>query len=172
MSWTRASRTALAVCVLLPLGAACGAGEEHGRVTALSPSPVGKVLDDTDGTGRHLREVGARQAPAAGIEVTPDADGGWDVLLTLRHFRFSVPGTRPEPAAGRGVVHLFVDGRPVTVLHARAYHLAARLVPHGTHHITARLYADDGTVWAVHGKPVQSTADVTASGAEAEPAGS
>ncbi|MEU9991271.1 hypothetical protein AB0E10_31600 [Streptomyces sp. NPDC048045] len=167
MSWTRRTLTALAVCVLLPLGAAgCGTGGAHGNGTSVSPSPVGKVLDDTDDTGRHLREVGKKNAPDVGVEVTPDPAGGWDVLLTLHHFRLSPAGGKPRALPARGLVCLLVDGRPVTRLRARGYHLADRLVPHGTHHVTARLYADDGTVWAVHGKAVESTADVTASGAD------
>ena len=171
MSWTRRTLTALAVCVLLPLGAAgCGAGEAHGHGGAVSPSPVGKVLDDTDDTGRHLREVGKKHAPDVAIEVTPDPTGGWDVRLTLRHFRLSPAGAQPKALPARGLVHLLVDGRLVSRLRTHAYHLADRLVPHGTHHVTARLYADDGTVWAVHGRPVESTADITASGAETDPA--
>ncbi|MFJ3643184.1 hypothetical protein ACIPRD_25980 [Streptomyces sp. NPDC090108] len=163
----RGGRAVLALCFLLPLGAACGEVGERARGTG--SSPAGRVLEGTDGTGRHLRETGAGQAPGAGIEVTPGATGGWDVVLTLRRFRFSAPGTRPEPAVGRGVARLFVDGRQVSLLRTRACHLAARLVPQGTHHLTVRLYADDGTAWAVHGKPVQSTADVTASAAETAP---
>ncbi|MGW2744413.1 hypothetical protein [Streptomyces sp. NPDC001450] len=166
-SWRRRTLAALAVCALLLLGAqGCGTGEAHGGAGAVSPSPVGKVLDDTDGTGRHLREVDKKGAPEVGVEVTPDAAGGWDVRLRLRHFRFSPAGTRSKAVPGRGLASLFVDGRPVTRLRTAGYHLAPRLVPHGTHHVTARLYADDGTVWAVRGKPVQSTADITASGAE------
>ncbi|MEU6668910.1 hypothetical protein [Streptomyces sp. NPDC046727] len=168
MSWTKWKRgrlAALAVCVLLPLGAAaCTSGEAHGDT--VSPSPVGKVLDGTDETGRNLREVPERNAPEVAVEVTPDSAGGWDVRLTFRHFRCSAPGTRPAAAIGRGFAHLFVDGHRVARLRTPAYHLSARLVPHGTHQITARLYADDGTVWAVRGKPVESTADITVSGAE------
>ncbi|MET8564990.1 hypothetical protein ABZV75_32115 [Streptomyces flaveolus] len=164
--WTRGPLAALAVCVLLPLGAAaCTSGEAHGGTT-VSPSPVGKVLDGTDETGRNLREVPQRNAPEVAVEVTPDSAGGWDVRLTLRHFRLSAPGTRPAAAIGRGLAHLFVDGHRVARLRTPAYHLAAGLVPHGTHQVTARLYADDGTVWAVRGKPVQSTADITVSDAE------
>ncbi|AOR35228.1 hypothetical protein BFF78_32890 [Streptomyces fodineus] len=167
-SWTRRTLAALAACVLLPLGAAgCAAAHAHG---AVSPSPVGKVLDDTDETGRHLREVGKNNAPDVGVEVTPDSGGGWDVRLTFHHFRCSVPGARPAAVGGRGLVYLFVDGRQVTRLRAHGYHLPDSLVPRGTHHVTARLYADDGTVWAVHGKPVQNTADITVSGLETGPA--
>lgn len=162
----------LAVCVLLPFGVqGCGTGEAHGQGDTVSPSPVGKVLDNTDETGRHLREVATKSAPEVGVEVAPDAAGGWDVLLRPRHFRFSPAGTKPKAVPGRGLAYLFVDGRLVTRLRKPAHHLAGRLVPHGTHHVTARLYADDGTVWAVHGKPVESTADITASGAETGTAG-
>ncbi|MEU1463296.1 hypothetical protein ABZ467_21890 [Streptomyces sp. NPDC005727] len=169
-TWTGRALTALAVSVLLPLGAGgCGTGEAHDRTGAVAPSPVGEVLDGTDETGRHLREAGGRGAPEVAVEVAPDTAGGWDVRLTLRHFRFSAPDARPRAVPGRGLVRLFVDGHRVARLRAREYHLAGRLVPHGTHHVTARLYADDGTVWAVRGEPVQGTADITASGAEARP---
>jgi hypothetical protein len=168
-SWTRRTLAALAACVLLPFGAAaCAAGHAHG---AVSPSPIGKVLDDTDETGRHLREVAKQDAPAVGVEVTPDSGGGWDVRLTFHHFRCTGPGARPAAVGGRGLVYLFVDGRQITRLRAPGYHLQGGLVPHGTHHVTARLYADDGTAWAVHGKPVQNTADITVSGLEAGAAG-
>jgi hypothetical protein len=85
------------------------------------------------------------------------------VRLTVRRFRFSPAGTAAHATAGRGVAHVLVDGRLVGRLRAPEFRLSARLVPRGTHHVTARLYADDGTVWAVAGKPVQSTADITAS---------
>ncbi|WOX08580.1 hypothetical protein [Streptomyces sp. N50] len=175
MSWSRAVLTALAVCALLLAGSAgCGSGDAHaGKGDRVSPSPVGKVLDDTDEQGRHYREVGKKGAPEVGVEVEPDAaDDSWDVTLTVHDFRFSPAGVKPQAVAGRGTVHLLVDGRTVARLRIPEYHLAADLVPHGTHHVTARLYADDGTVWAVHGKPVESTADITASAAQATPDGS
>ncbi|RPE45107.1 hypothetical protein EDD90_8368 [Streptomyces sp. Ag109_O5-1] len=167
MSWTRGLPSALAACVLLLVAAAgCGTGETHGKRGTGVPSPVGKILDGTDEGGRHYRELDKKQAPEVGTEVTPDAAGGWDVRLEVHRFRFSPAGTAAQAVAGRGLAYLFVDGRLVTRLRTSAYHLPTELVPQGTHHITARLYADDGTVWAVHGKPVESTADVTASGAE------
>ncbi|MER6733411.1 hypothetical protein [Streptomyces puniciscabiei] len=167
--WTRRTLAALAAGVLLPLGAvACSTGHAQGGTVA--SSPVGKVLDDTDGTGRHLREVGKKDAPQVAVEVTPGSGGGWDVRLTFHRFRCSAPGAGPTAVGGRGLVYLFVDGRRITPLRSREYHLPDGLVPHGTHHVTARLYADDGTVWAVHGKPVQSTADITVSGVDTAPA--
>ena len=173
MSWTRGLLAVLAVCVLLLAGSAgCGTSGTHkqtGGSNGPSTSPVGKLLDDTDKQGRHLRQVNKKGAPEIGIEVQPDTQDTWDVRLTVRHFRFSPGGTKPKPAAGRGFVALFVDDRLVARLRGTAYRLPARLVPRGTHHVTARLYADDGTVWAVRGEPVQSTADITSSAPGATP---
>ncbi|WP_406167034.1 hypothetical protein [Streptomyces sp. NBC_00996] len=163
MSWTRGLLAALAVCALLVGSAGCATGDAHERKDGMSASPVGKLLDGSDEEGRLYREVDKKGAPEVEIEVQPDSDDSWDVTLTVHRFRFSPKGTRPVPVAGRGIAHLYVDGRTIARLRTAEYHLARDLVPRGTHHVTARLYADDGTVWAVHGKPVESTADITAS---------
>lgn len=171
MSWTRTPLAALAVCVLLVAGTAgCGSGAARGQgENGVSASPVGKVLDDTDDDGRHLREVDEDDAPEVGIEVQPDpvGDGGWDVRLSLRDFRLSPAGAQTRAVAGRGLAYLFVDGRLVSRLRTPEYRLASGLVPRGTHQVTVRLYADDGTAWAVDGDPVERTADLTASETEA-----
>ena len=154
----------LAVCVLLLAGSAgCGTSSAHGGRNGRSASPVGKVLEGTDKEGSHLRQVDKKHAPEVGIEVQPDTGDSWDVRLTLHHFRFSAAGSRARPVAGHGYARLYVDGRLVSPLRTTGYRLPARLVPRGTHHVTARLYADDGTVWAVKGEPVESTADITSS---------
>ncbi|WP_343243838.1 hypothetical protein [Streptomyces sp. SID13726] len=164
MSWTRGLLAALAVCVVLVTGSAgCGTSGAQEHKEGQSVSPVGKVLDDTDHEGRHYREVDKKNAPEVGIEVQPDTDEGWSVRLTVENFAFSPAGAKAKAVSGRGVAVVFVDDSPVTTLRAPAYRLASGYVPQGTHKVTARLYADDGTVWAVDGDPVESTADVTAS---------
>ncbi|WP_232839263.1 nuclear transport factor 2 family protein [Streptomyces triticisoli] len=167
MSWTRGPLAVLAVCAVLSAGpAGCGPEGGHGGAAREPAESVGRLLDRTDEEGRRYREVDERSAPGVGVEVRPEAGGNWDVRLTVHRFRFSPPGTEPRAAPGRGVAHLLVDGRPVTRLRTPAYRLSADLVPHGTHHVTARLHADDDTVWATAGEPVQSTADITASPSE------
>ncbi|MFD2685924.1 nuclear transport factor 2 family protein [Streptomyces phyllanthi] len=172
MSWTRGCLAALAVCALLGSVAGCGDGEAQERGTGVSASPVGNLLDATDERGRHYREIDETGAPEIGIEVQPDADGGWDIRLTVRGFRFSPAGVKPVAVAGRGTAVLSLDGRVLTRLRTTEYHLPGRLVPRGTHRLTARLYADDHTVWAVDGEPVESTADITESEPEPTPAAS
>ncbi|MFJ4938265.1 hypothetical protein ACIP8U_30980 [Streptomyces pseudovenezuelae] len=164
MSWTRGLLALLAVCVLLVTGSvSCGADEARKNKDGQSVSPVGKVLDDTDHEGRHYREVDKDNAPDVGIVVQPDTDDSWSVRLTVENFTFSPTRTREKAVSGRGVAVLFVDDRPVTTLRTPSYRLSAAYVSQGTHKVTVRLYADDGTVWAVDGAPVESTADVTAS---------
>ncbi|MEV7732808.1 hypothetical protein AB0O75_12015 [Streptomyces sp. NPDC088921] len=171
MSWMRGFIALLAVCVVLVTGSvSCGATGAREHKDGQSVSPVGKVLDDTDEEGRHYREVDKDNAPDVGIEVQPNSDDSWSVRLTVAHFTFSPAGTRTKAVSGRGVAVVFVDDRPVTTLRAPSCRLAAAYVPQGTHKVTARLYADDGTVWAVDGDPVESTADVTAS--KPQPTGS
>ncbi|MCX4861571.1 hypothetical protein OG426_12825 [Streptomyces canus] len=171
MSWTRGLIALLAVCVVLMTGSvSCGAGGAQEGKDGQSVSPVGKVLDDTDEEGRHYREVDKDIAPDVGIEVQPTTDDSWSVRLTVENFTFSPTGTKAKAVSGRGVAVVFVDDRPVTTLRTPSCRLAAAYVPQGTHKVTARLYADDGTVWAVDGDPVESTADVTAS--KTQPTGS
>ncbi|MFG2727900.1 hypothetical protein [Streptomyces canus] len=171
MSWTRGLIALLAVCVVLMTGSvSCGASGAQERKDGHSVSPVGKVLDDTDEEGRHYREVDKDNAPDVGIEVQPNTDDSWSVRLTVENFTFSPAGTKAKAVSGRGIAVVFVDDRPVTALRAPSCRLAAAYVPQGTHKVTARLYADDGTVWAVDGDPVESTADVTAS--KPQPTGS
>ncbi|MCZ9352472.1 hypothetical protein NGM36_22295 [Streptomyces mutabilis] len=167
MSWTRGVLAVLAVCVLLLTGSAgCGSSDTGEPEARDSVTPVGRLLDATDEEGRRYREVDAEQAPEVGIEVQPAGDDSWDVRLTVRDFRFSPAGTAAGAVAGRGLAHLFLDGDLITRLRGPYHRLDAALVPRGTHQLTVRLYADDGTVWAVDGKPVESTADITASDAE------
>lgn len=171
MSWMRGFIALLAVCVVLVTGSvSCGASGAREHKDGQSVSPVGKVLDDTDEEGRHYREVDKDNAPDVGIEVQPNSDDSWSVRLTVENFTFSPAGTKTKAVSGRGVAVVFVDDRPVTTLRAPSCRLAAAYVPQGTHKVTARLYADDGTVWAVDGDPVESTADVTAS--KPQPTGS
>ncbi|MFE9683384.1 nuclear transport factor 2 family protein [Streptomyces sp. NPDC006285] len=169
MSWTRVLLTAVAVCALLGallVGATgCGSGgareDEEGE--GVRPSPAGEVLKNTDEEGRHYREIGKRGAPGVEIEIQPDGDDGWDVRLTVHAFRFSPAGTAKKAEPGRGYALLRLDDRPLSVLRGPVHHLAGNVVPRGTHQVTVRLHADDDTVWAVDGEPVQSTADITVS---------
>ncbi|WP_420032824.1 hypothetical protein ACN2WE_08975 [Streptomyces sp. cg28] len=157
----RALAASLLACALVTGLAGCG--DDDG-----GPRQVGKVLDTTDDDGRHFRQVPGDDAPDVGLIVQPDPrpDGGWDIKVRVRNFRFSPKDAAARAVHGRGYARLYLDGTRLSVLRAVDYRLPGTRLSRGTHKVTARLYADDGTVWAVEGRPVEATADLTASGAE------
>ncbi len=158
----------LAVALALTAGlVGCASPDARGQDGA--PPAAGRLLDTRDPEGRPYREVDEELALRVGVEVTSDADGGWAVRLRVRGFRFSPHGATGRAVPGRGLAHLYVDDRLVARLRTPGHRLSPDSVPRGTHRVTARLYADDGSVWAVNGEPVESTADVTVSRPDAAP---
>ncbi|MEV7280279.1 hypothetical protein [Streptomyces sp. NPDC093111] len=169
----RAARTLLALAVGVTLLSGCGGrptthhkpGTTHQEATGGN----GTLLTAKDTTGHRLREVPAAGAPGVRVEIRPDSEGGWNVHLLVERFRFTPESTGGGALLGRGHARLLLDGRET----ARAYGPWAH-VPAGARTLTARLYADDHTAWAVAGRPVEATVrladtDGTASAATPTP---
>ncbi|MGW8362449.1 hypothetical protein ACWGK1_17975 [Streptomyces wedmorensis] len=123
-------------------------GTTHQEATGSS----GTLLPARDETGHRLRELPAADAPTVRAEARPDPEGGWNVHLAVERFRFTPESTGGAALPGRGHARLLVDGRET----ARMYGPWG-YVPPGAHTLTVRLHADDHTVWAVSGSPVQTT---------------
>ncbi|MFF9349760.1 hypothetical protein [Streptomyces sp. NPDC014734] len=158
---------ALITAAALVLGAsACGGratthhkpGTGHEQATG----DVGRLLDADDGTGHRLRQVDAEGAPGVTVAVRPDTEDGWNVHLAVRNFRFTPDSVGGAALPGRGHARLFLDGRPLARVYGSWYHLSDSLVraTGGGTGLTARLYADDHTAWAVGTAPVQATASL------------
>ncbi|MFI8827994.1 hypothetical protein [Streptomyces sp. NPDC053431] len=159
-----ARRAARAVTVLLALvlGAAAVAGcgglatthHKPGTGHQEATGDNGTLLAARDGAGHRLREVPAAGAPAVWIEARPDSEGGWNVHLLVERFRFTPESTGGAALLGRGHARLLVDGRETTRAYGPWVHVPAGV---GARTLTARLLADDHTVWAVAGRPVETT---------------
>ncbi|WP_326769977.1 hypothetical protein OG978_09365 [Streptomyces sp. NBC_01591] len=135
---------------------------------------VGRLLAADDGSGSRLRQVDAEGAPAVTVAVRPDSEDGWNVHLSVRNFRFTPDSVGGAALLGRGHARLFLDGHPLARVYGSWYHLPASLVrgAGGGTRLTARLYADDHTAWAVNSAPVQATTSLspaTPSGAATAP---
>ncbi|MFB9606064.1 hypothetical protein ACFFTQ_24140 [Streptomyces roseofulvus] len=152
--------TAAAVAAALLLAAGCGGrptthhkpGTGHEQATGT----VGTLLAARDESGHRLRELPAADAPAVRAEARPDTEGGWNVHLTVERFRFTPESTGGAALAGRGHARVLADGRETTRAYGPWFHL-----PPGARTLTVRLHADDHTVWAVSGRPVQATLSLT-----------
>ncbi|MFB7590585.1 hypothetical protein [Streptomyces sp. NPDC056169] len=112
----------------------------------------GTLLPARDESGHRLREVPAATAPTVRVEARPDTEGGWNVHLTVERFRFTPDSTGGAALLGRGHARLLADGKETARLYG-----AWGYVPPGVRTLTVRLHADDHTVWAVAGAPVQAT---------------
>ncbi|MGW6391978.1 hypothetical protein ACWFR1_16050 [Streptomyces sp. NPDC055103] len=134
-------------------------GTSHEEATGSS----GTLLPARDEAGHRLREVPAANAPTVRIETRPDTEGGWNVHLTVERFRFTPDSTGGAALPGRGHARLLADGKETARLYG-----AWGYVPPGVRTLTVRLHADDHTVWAVAGAPVQAT--VRLDGTPAAPA--
>lgn len=164
-------RTAL--CVLTAAALVLGAGACGGRATThhkpgtsheQATGSVGRLLSSGDGSGHRLRQVDAKGAPEVTVAVRPDSEDGWNVHLSVRNFRFTPDSVGGGALLGRGHARLFLDGHPLARVYGAWFHLPESLLRSagGGTELTARLYADDHTAWAVGSTPVQATAALTA----------
>ncbi|MFG2837375.1 hypothetical protein ACGFYE_20490 [Streptomyces zaomyceticus] len=137
-------------------------GTSHQEATGSS----GTLLAARDEGGRRLRELPTADAPTVRAEARPDSEGGWNVHLTVERFRFTPESTGGAALPGRGHARLLVDGRELTRLYGPWGY-----VPAGAHTLTVRLHADDHTVWAAAGAPVQTTVRLNGTPTGATPTG-
>ncbi|MFJ9077146.1 hypothetical protein ACIRO3_18190 [Streptomyces sp. NPDC102278] len=157
----------VALLLLLAGGTATGCGgrptthHKPGTTHEQASGDVGALLDTTDGAGHRLRQVPARGAPEVRLTTRPDSEDGWNLQLVVKNFRFTPDSAGGAALPGAGHAHLELDGRKLARVYGPWYHLPAAQVPQGTHTLTVRLYADDHTVWAVGGKAVEATAELT-----------
>lgn len=127
---------------------------------------TGTLLTAEDGAGHRLREVPAEGAPEVRLTARPDSEDGWNLQLAVTNFRFTPDSAGGAALPGAGHAHLELDGRKLARLYGPWFHLPAAQVPQGAHTLTVRLYADDHTAWAVAGKPVEGTLQLTAASAQ------
>ncbi|MFJ9433078.1 hypothetical protein ACIRQY_25955 [Streptomyces sp. NPDC101490] len=135
-------------------------GTSHQEATGSN----GTLLPARDEGGHRLRELPAADAPTVRAEAVPDSEGGWNVHLTVERFRFTPESTGGGALPGRGHARLLVDGRETGRLYGPWGY-----VPPGARTLTVRLHADDHTVWAVAGAPVQTTLPLGAAPAPSDP---
>ncbi|MEU5447008.1 MULTISPECIES: hypothetical protein [Streptomyces] len=169
-----------AVTVLTAAALVFGASACGGRATThhkpgtsheQADGDTGRLLTADDGSGNRLREVDAEGAPAVTVAVRRDSEDGWNVQLSVRKFRFTPDSVGGAALLGRGHARLFLDGRPLARVYGSWYHLPDSLVrgAGGGTGLTAGLYADDHTAWAVNGAPVRAGASLAASSAKPAP---
>ncbi|MEE4489819.1 hypothetical protein [Streptomyces sp. BE230] len=165
----------VAAALLLGTGACGGRATTHhkpGTSHEQATGNNGRLLTADDGSGHRLRQVDAKGAPEVALSVRPDSEDGWNVHLSVRNFRFTPDSVGGAALLGRGHARLFLDGHPLARVYGAWFHLPESLLRgagDGTR-LTARLYADDHTAWAVGSAPVQATATLGGATSPTRPA--
>lgn len=158
----RSAAVLLAAALLLGAGACGGRATTHhkpGTSHEQATGSNGRLLTADDGSGNRLRQVDAEGAPEVAVAVRPDSEDGWNVHLSVHNFRFTPDSVGGAALLGRGHARLFLDGHPLARVYGTWFHLPQSLLraAGGGTRLTARLYADDHTAWAVGSAPVQAT---------------
>lgn len=96
--------------------------------------------------------------PTLTIELTEDSESGWNVSLATTHFQFAPESAGGAYAAGRGHVHLYVDGEKVARVYGPAFHLP-ELDP-GAHDVRATLNTNGHRPFASGGQVIEAVAHV------------
>ena len=92
--------------------------------------------------------------PTISYTLTKDVIGGYDLHVVTTNFTFTPEALNTAPVADQGHVHLYIDGRLYLLL-APWYHIDS--IAPGTHSIIVSLNANDHSVFAEAGQPVEAT---------------
>ncbi|MHB8660544.1 MAG: hypothetical protein ACYC75_01195 [Minisyncoccota bacterium] len=92
--------------------------------------------------------------PTISYTISKDMIGGYDLHVTTTNYTFTPELVNEAPIPGQGHAHLYIDGQ-LTLLLAPWYHIP--LIAPGTHTITVSLNANDHSVVAENGKPIEAT---------------
>lgn len=88
--------------------------------------------------------------------------GGWNIHLLTQRFRFAPAHASDKARGGQGHAHLYIDGEKHTRLYGPWYYLPEDALAPGRHTLKVTLNANDHSIWAVDGEPVQATTRITA----------
>ena len=102
----------------------------------------------------------ANKGMSVRIQVTKDPMKGWNLQVRTRAFRWAPQRASSMHRSGEGHAHLYIDGVKITRLYGPWFYL--RDLAPGRHQIKVTLNGNDHGDYVRNGKPVASTAVVTA----------
>lgn len=94
-----------------------------------------------------------RPIPTLAIQISPDPVSGWNLSLTTTHYTFRPDLVNQPPVPNVGHAHIYVNGEKINRLYGNYYHLP-ELLP-GEYEVSVTLNANDHSVWALNGKPIE-----------------
>lgn len=91
-------------------------------------------------------------APTVDIDLVPDINAGYNLVLTTTNFEMTPEDLNGAPVAGTGHGHLFVNGENWGRIYADMLHLID--LPQGEVTLHVYLGGNDHKVWVANGQPL------------------
>lgn len=93
-------------------------GHDHGAHSH-APAP------ETGHEHTEFLDIPQTEAPLVALEVSADPDAGWNLHLTVEHFRFAPENVGMAHVAGEGHAHVYVNGEKVARLYGDWMHFSS-----------------------------------------------
>ena len=106
-----------------------------------------------------LLESQSATPPGVELEVIKDGSSGWNVEVKTQNFAFTPEDVNRDPIEGTGHGHIFVNGEKQARLYGPHFHLSD--LPAGRHVVTVTLNANSHDTWAVNGREVSASVEIT-----------
>jgi hypothetical protein len=136
---------------------------------APSPHSVDDHSHSTDDAMAHSHSmmqfaVDSENAPTIDFVVEEDTKSGWNITLTTTNFVFAPENVNEAPVVGEGHAHLYVDDVKIARLYGPYFHYDKNF--DGSKVFRVELNANDHSVYAVDGEPIDKEVTVTHSHSE------
>ena len=112
------------------------------------------------GHGEH--EMGiewAGDAPQLNLEVTPDALGGYNAVVTVDGMTLSRENANGDHVDGEGHLHLYVDGQRIARLYGTAAHIP--VLPDGDAVVSVSANTNNHMPYMIDGSPIEAAVTIT-----------
>lgn len=96
--------------------------------------------------------------PAVKIELSEDANSGWNMHLVTENIEFAPERAGTEHYPGEGHAHLYIDDKMLARVYGKWFHIPQ--LPAGRHQITVTLNSNDHNAYSVNGRIISDTAIV------------
>ncbi len=111
-------------------------------------------------------EVDTANAPAVAIDVVADPKSGWNVKVDLENYTLAPENASGENIAGKGHMHLTVDGEKLTRLYGQWWHIAE--LDEGKHTVEVSLNANNHAPYLLNGEAIVATQEIEVTAEQAK----
>jgi hypothetical protein len=96
--------------------------------------------------------------PEVKVHVIPDINGGWNIHIATKNFKFAPSKSGSPDEMGEGHAHLYINGKKAARVYSHWFHTP---LPSGTNKIRVTLNSNTHRDYYVEGKPIAAEVEVS-----------